>query len=156
MKFSILVNELHLFRSKANLYYGFVFLLRRLIYSVLAYGLASQPSFQIMVLSFLMTLYMIYYGGQRPHELSSRFRLEVMNEMFVIACVYHMFIFSPYLQINSAKVVTGYTFIGLILLMILINVLVQGVSALQTCRYKAKLRQLRAERLAMANSKKGN
>lgn len=68
-------------------------------------------------------VYVIYYQNTRPHKLNSRVRLEIFNEVIVTICFYHNFLFTDFLVDNeSFKFIMGYSFIGILLLCVFVNI----------------------------------
>ena len=73
-KYSILIDGLDIRGSKYNFYYIPVFILRRLVYTVLTFSLVDFPYLQTQLLIFFSSVYMIYYISFHPHRLPYRFR----------------------------------------------------------------------------------
>ena len=70
-----------------------VFLYRRLIYSVITVSCLNNPNICIHVFLLLNVLYTDYLGYSRPHDTNISRRIEVMNEVGLQLCTYHLCLF---------------------------------------------------------------
>lgn len=111
--------------TKHEYYYnGLVFFGRRFITAVILVMLRGYSYFQIIFLAYLQTAYMIYIGLTRPMELRTQNNDEMKQEICVMLCIYHLFMFSDWLSTVSAYATynTGWSFCAVVFL-----VIIQGI-----------------------------
>lgn len=73
---------------------------------------------------FTHQLYVMFIGSQRTMASRELQRLELMNETFVMLVSYHMLLFSPFIYYSELiKFHLGFSFVGVIYLMISVNML---------------------------------
>jgi hypothetical protein len=82
--------------SRAAMFYNVVFTTRRLIFAVVVTMLTNYPTFQIFILILKCVLIIIYLALVRPFVEPSQNLLEIVNEIFIIAISYHMFVFTMF------------------------------------------------------------
>jgi hypothetical protein len=110
-KIGVLYSGVHLFRDARNLYYFPIFLIRRFWFVAIATLLYSHPFAQLQCLVFISSLYLIFYGGARPHESRFRVRMEIFNECMLMVLNYHMLLFSGFTLAKDYNFYLGYTFV---------------------------------------------
>jgi hypothetical protein len=69
--------------SKANTYFYFFFVVRRLVFVNLAFFVYKYPSFQIIGVIFLNTFMLIYQGLNRPLIERLKNNIELVNEFCI-------------------------------------------------------------------------
>lgn len=96
-RYSNLYQEVRL-SGKQNwkLVYYPLFLFRRIVFVAIPTFLFLWPSFQIQLLIFLTSLYILFYIGERPHWETRRTRIEVFNEVMILGACYHLALFSDF------------------------------------------------------------
>lgn len=122
-KISNLVQGIHLYRERQNVWYFPIFLLRRLIFIAIPTLWYFWAFFQIQILMSLTTIYVIAYGAYRPHREPGRRRLEMFNESMTMVLVYHLVIFSRFVTDERAQYKMGNTYLCTIAFIIVINVI---------------------------------
>ena len=89
--------------KKEHYYNGLVFFARRLITAVILVTLRGYSYFQMIFLAYLQTAYIIYIGLARPMKNRKQNNDEIKQEVCVMLCIYHLFMFSDWLSTVSAQ-----------------------------------------------------
>jgi hypothetical protein len=131
-------------RSWSHLMYYPVFLFRRIAFVLIPTALWWCNSFQIQLLISLSTLYIIFYGWVQPHWETNRTKLEIFNECILLAIAYHMIAFSDFNLDVDSSFFMGYSYIGHMLFMIVVNIIWMVIVTVQ------KWRRRRAHKQKMA------
>lgn len=142
-KYSNLICKIHLYRSQMNVFFYPIFLSRRVLYALMAYGIAHHPYLQIQLITLTSTLYMIFYASNKPHVLPIRHFQEMMNEVFVMIALYHLFVFTPFNQDEASKFNGGFSFAVFIIIMISFNVAIMFIGSVRTVVMKLKWKYIR-------------
>ena len=90
--------EIDLSRGRWSLAYYTIFLIRRIVFVAIPTFICFWPWLQLQMLLLLTLMYIVYYGGTRPHQSKQRGRLELFNEVMIMVMNYHMVCF---LEFNS-------------------------------------------------------
>jgi hypothetical protein len=87
------------FKNKgiSGLFYYPLFLIRRIVFVAIPTMMIAAPCYQVQLLLFLTSLYLIYFGGVRVGD-RAKFREECVNEMFIMILNYHMISFTGFVQ----------------------------------------------------------
>ena len=85
-------------RKKVNYLYPFVFVLRRLLFVVIAFQLRWFSALQIMALNYVNMFSIIYIGNFLPLENRIRNRMEFINEIIIAIINLHLFCFTEFLD----------------------------------------------------------
>ena len=80
-----------------------------------------------MINSLLISIYLIYY---KPFKYKNLNKLEIFNELCVLACSYHMLLFSGVINDGAIKYQAGFSMIAFGVLSILVNSLIMIVKTL--------------------------
>ena len=67
--------------SASEFAYSMVFLIRRLLYSVITVSCLQNPNICIHVFLLTNVLYIDYLGYSRPHDTRNSYKIEIMNEV---------------------------------------------------------------------------
>ena len=102
--------------EKPFLFFHFYFILRRLIYVVTSFFLKSLPGIQLIILNYLNLFMTIYLGMYMPMLDRKTNRIEIMNELFVIAATYNVMFFTEFVTDPETRFLTGYWFCAIIVL----------------------------------------
>ena len=78
-----------------------VFLIRRLIYSVITVSCLNNPNICIHVFLLTNVLYIDYLGYSRPHDTKLSRNIEIMNEVGLQLCTYHLCLFPLVLNLDD-------------------------------------------------------
>ena len=78
--------------------YQTVALARRLSLSLILVFLKTSPTLQVALMIYSTLGYMIYIVSVRPFNLRALNMLELFNEAVILACLYHMLIFTEALS----------------------------------------------------------
>lgn len=117
-----------------------LFLWRRVVFVVIPTFLFNYPAFQVQILLFMTSLYVVYYASTRPHMDRHRAFIETFNEVMIMIMNYHMVCFSNFNPHMEAQFAMGYSFIACIILVVVINI---GAMAKETFINMKKSRLLK-------------
>ena len=81
--------------------YSMVFLLRRLIYSVITVTCLNNPNICIHVFLLTNVLYTVYLGYSRPHDTPMSRKIEFFNEAGQQLCTYHLCLFPLVISLDD-------------------------------------------------------
>lgn len=111
-------------RGKQTIYlmYYPLFLVRRIVFVAIPTFLYNYPYYQVQLLIFLTSLYISAYMGTRPHWDSKKMMTESFNEMMTLLACYHLICFSEFNLDAEAQFSSGYSFIGVIFVVVIVNV----------------------------------
>lgn len=85
------------FKQNWKLVYYPLFLARRIAFVAIPTFLSNWPSYQVQMLIFLTSFYILFYMGERPHWETKRVQIEVFNELMILWACYHMICFSDFI-----------------------------------------------------------
>ena len=89
------------------------------------------------------TLYIMWYINVQPHVTRERKYLEIFNEIMIIMCTYHMVLFSQFNGSPELHFLLGYTYVGVIALVIVVNIGLLLFKSVTKARRLSALKQLR-------------
>lgn len=72
----------------------------------------------------MTSLYIVFYGGNKPHWDSRRVSLELFNEVMILVACYHLMCFSDFIIDADTQFSMGYSFVAVILVVVVVNVVV--------------------------------
>lgn len=110
--------------SKAALLYNVLYMLRRLLFAVIATALEEHPVAQVGLLVFHCVLLLIYDVLVRPFEQPVLNRLEIFNELCILAAAYHLYAFTDNVDDPLVQEKVGWAIIGVTTFNIATNMLV--------------------------------
>lgn len=125
-KIGNLIKGIKLSRNKWAKYYYPIFMLRRLVFVMIVMFIPFDSCIQMQSLIFSSSLYIIWYVGVWPHLEKLEVYLEIFNEVLMQLIFYHLMVFSEFYVgegRRSLKLYASYSFVGLLGLIILINLL---------------------------------
>jgi len=121
-KWSNLYEGIHLKRGKWNIAYVPLTMMRRTLFVAIPYLFPDKSWFQVQMLLFLTTSYLMMFLHMRPHVDRGRHRIEVFNECAVILSAYHMILFSKFSPSLEVQFGCGYSYVGVFVMMMLVNI----------------------------------
>jgi len=83
--------------SRAALLFNVVYMVRRLFFAAVTVYLNEWPSIQVILVIFHCLVVLMYLMSVRPFVDPLMNRMEIMNEIFIMAAAYHMLIFTDFL-----------------------------------------------------------
>lgn len=89
-----------------------------------------------MVFMILHTLYLMAYISVNPHQDSKRAVVEVFNEVTLMVCMYHLAGWNGLIADPQASFDMGYSFIGLILVTLTVNIGLIVFRTVESWRHK--------------------
>lgn len=95
-----------------SLFYPAFFLMRRLIFSVIAIFMESLIVFQLAVLFACTITSIIYLIWFQPFESKFANRMEVLNDITTLLLLYLLMTFTPWVDDSELRFKLGYVFIG--------------------------------------------
>lgn len=121
-----LIKGIKVSRNKWTKYYYPIFMARRLVFVFIVMFIPFDSCMQMQALIFSSSLYIIWYVGVWPHLEKVDAYLEVFNEALLQLCFYHLMVFSDFYTGEgrySIKLYASYSFVSLLGLIILINLI---------------------------------
>ena len=82
---------------------GLVFIIRRLITALILVCWKEQGYFQIIFLAYLQSAYIIYLGLAEPLKEKADNLRDLIQEIAVMFCIYHLFMFTDWVSTVSAS-----------------------------------------------------
>lgn len=134
-------------RYDMNLMYYTLFLLRRIVFVAIPTFLYKFPFYQIQVLMFLTSCYILFYAGAQPHIESRRRQMEVFNEWMVLVMIYHLVSFSEFNMSNAAQFNMGYSYIMCLGIVVFVNLFQMMHKMFYKWRTKYRLLKIRKFKL---------
>ena len=117
-------------REKAALFYPFVFMIRRMIYSMVIILLVRQNYFQIQIFVFMQSMVMAFQGQVRPFAIPAHNRMDLFNETMTLLCAYGLFIFTEFVPDPEARYKFGWNVIFITLGILAFNILVLLITSI--------------------------
>ena len=130
-------------RSDWGIYYYPIFMLKRMMFVFVPMVFPGQAYFQIQIVIFVPSLYIIFYGGQRPHVNPRVQRVEMFNEFVFMGLLYHLLTFTLFNLDAQSKFTMGYSFLAMLGLLIVVNLMVIARNSYDKYRRKRLLKELR-------------
>jgi hypothetical protein len=129
--------------TKVALAYSSIFMLRRLVFIALTFGISDQPGLQIIFFSYLNLAYIIYLGLVMPHDTVSMTSSELVNESILMMTCYHFILFAGLVYDVEAKTSIGWSLAAFVALLLVFNVAVILFANIRQFRAKFTLWKLR-------------
>ncbi len=117
--------------SKAALLYNVIFMLRRLLFSLIAVLLDGSPVLQVQLLIFHCILMLIYNILVQPFEDPMLNNLEIFNELCIIGAAYHLIPFTDFLDDPEVQYKIGWSIIGITTFNIAVNMIFMTLLSLK-------------------------
>jgi hypothetical protein len=118
-KIGEMFRDVHLERNSYNKYYYAGFLLRRLVF-ILIPLVSSKITIQAQLLFILNVMYILAYGGFKPHKLKTRYWIEMLNEFTNFILCYHLLCFSKLVSFET-QYTMGYSYLCFIGFAVAVN-----------------------------------
>ena len=118
--------------------------MRRFLYAFLALICINNPNILIHVFLASNILFLVYLGLASPNDTTLARRIEIMNESFLQLTTYHLALFPLAPTLEDEKL-AGWSMVGTIGAVFVINVLVMLVMSICGLRRKLYLRKLKKE-----------
>ena len=106
--------------------YNVIYMLRRLLISVIILVFKKWLFAQIQILIFHSFLVIIYNILARPFEDPKLNKLEIFNELCIIVSAYHLFLFTPFVEDSAFQYRIGWSMIVVTVLNIAVNIAIMG------------------------------
>ena len=126
-----------------------IFCYRRFIEIILIIFAINYPWIQASVMTFKCILVVIIFGHSLPFHLPRDRRIEYFNEVSILICSYHLFLFTDFVDDADTRYQIGYSMIAFTSLNILVNLLLlvfttmgQIVKTLKQVRQKYRITNL--------------
>ena len=134
-KYQNLYQDAALYRNKYAKYYTIAFTIRRIFFISIPMMFA-EPLMQIMWFMLFHTMYMITYVAVNPHIDRKRTLVEIFNEMCLMVAMYHLAGWNGLIADPTASFDMGYSFIGLLLVTLTVNIGVIVYRTVEQWRHK--------------------
>ena len=122
--------------------YSVVFVIRRLFFATITVFLLDFPHLAAQLFCLSNIVYISYFGFARPHDTTLSRRLEYFNEVFLQLASYHLILFPLSVSLEDEQVM-GWTMIGFIVSVFIVNLTVILVINILTLKRKLYLRRLK-------------
>lgn len=107
---------------------------RRLIFVMIPLFASQYEWMQLQIIIFLQSNYVVLYLWMNPHEDKRVFLIHLFNEEMILWCLYHMFLFSPFVNNEDWKFgVFGLSFVSVLGLMIFVNIFKIALDIVNKC-----------------------
>ena len=142
--FQLKYNALYLNLSSVdeiNLLFTSLFCSRRMLFALAITFLRKWPVFQIMVLVHSTTVTMCFNAYYQPFVNKILNYLEIMNEVTILILIYHMIVFTDFVESRSVQYQLGYSVCIFTVLNICINVifLITNLATTYYMRFKKSI-----------------
>jgi len=134
-KYQNLYQDAALYRNKYAKYYTIAFTIRRIFFIAIPMMFA-EPMMQVMWFMLFHTIYMIAYVAVNPHIDNKRTLVEIFNEMALMVAMYHLAGWNGLIADPTMSFDMGYSFIGLLLVTLTINIGVIVYRTVEQWRHK--------------------
>jgi hypothetical protein len=134
-KYQNLYQDAALYRNKYAKYYTIAFTIRRIFFIAIPMMFA-EPMMQVMWFMLFHTIYMIAYVAVNPHIDRKRTLVEIFNEMALMVAMYHLAGWNGLIADPTMSFDMGYSFIGLLLVTLTINIGVIVYRTVEQWRHK--------------------
>ena len=140
-RFDELYAELNMRRALTTYFIGFFFL-RRLLFSLVCVFLVDTPTIQIQFYILASVLNVILLIWVKPYETPHANRIEIFNELTILAVATHLPIFTDFVPSVDQQTIAGYSLIAVVLLNVLVHLIIMlGSTALIAWALSQKLRR---------------
>ncbi len=86
-------------------------MLRRALYAAVLVMWANYPIFQIMALTMMSIVMLIYIMLVKPYDDRRLNRMEVFNELTVLMCAWHLLLFTDMITDTDVKWMAGWSMV---------------------------------------------
>lgn len=109
---------------KLNLMFYPIFAMRRLLYCFILVLIDDHPALQVFS-SYILSSFMIFYlVVQKPITDRDFLFLETINEILIITCNYHLFVFSDMVNNTYVQHAASFSLVVIVYILILVNIAV--------------------------------
>ena len=119
-----------------------VYLLRRILFAMLAIVLATQPHILVHLVMLSNLFYMMYLGFSMPFLLKMHWRVELANEFLLLTQFYYFLLYAGLVQDRTTRDKIGVAHvihIGVLFLLNLVVISVVNVTSVYRALYLKKL-----------------
>lgn len=141
-KWQNLYQDAALYRNRFVKYYTIAFSIRRVFFIAIPL-MWAEPMMQIMWFMLFHTIYMVLYVAVDPHIDRKRTLVEIFNEMCLMVCMYHLAGWNGLIADPQMSFDMGYSFIGLILVTLTLNIGVIVYRTVEQWRHRNAVEQSR-------------
>lgn len=110
-------------KERANISYFPVFIIRRVVFLMLAFLMTEEPFYQIFIFIMTNLLFAAHTAYLQPFETKFYNHMVLLNEYFIIFVVCHLFCFTNILN-QESQVSAGWSLCLFTSLQLLLNLLV--------------------------------
>ena len=116
--------------DKWSLAYSQVFMVRRILFVGISFGLKQHASLQIHFFTFCNLGYIIFLGLVAPHSFAFTTQLEIINEAIFVLICYMFILFTDITSDRVLRTNLGWVLVSLVLLILVANfAVIFGASA---------------------------
>ena len=139
-KIERMYQDVHLTRNQWTICYYPSFLIRRYLFVIIPILISNYPALYLQALIMLNLFYLMFYAGVRPHMTLQRTIKYCFNEYMVLFISLHMLCFTDFLNHSELQYQIGYSFILLMLIVFIINIIYMIHNNLLKVKRKTKKR----------------
>lgn len=139
---------------RSNISYTPVFMLRRVFFVILTFGLLHVPGVQIQVFIFSNVLYIIYMNYCVVHEDRMGKWVSNYNEMLLLIICYHFVLFSNLIWTQRQRTIVGNWLIFFLFLYMLSNLALVGYTFYVKAKRYMRIKYLRKHSHAILQERK--
>jgi len=111
--------------------FNVIFFIRRYLFVYLTYSFYQEPALQTLLFCQSCLFYLIYFMQMRPYVDKLTNNVEILSEFLLIVCFYHLILFSRFVDDPVLRFKLGWSLMGAICLLFLVNFSVIGYSTIR-------------------------
>ena len=109
-------------KSKWTMVYYLLFILRRITYCCIAFGLYDFPCLQVQCLMWMNLFFLIYQGSIKPFIQRTKNHIEMINETAITIVTAHDLFFTELMATRSGRQLMGWSMIAVMLINAVVNI----------------------------------
>mmetsp|Transcript_27557 Transcript_27557/g.41854 ORF Transcript_27557/g.41854 Transcript_27557/m.41854 type:complete len:225 (-) Transcript_27557:442-1116(-) len=133
-------------RDRWTLLFYPIFISRRLFFVLIPLLFKGKEYFQLQMLIFGSSLYLIYYGSFHPHIMKRQAFMEVTNEALFLVLTYHFLTFTLFNMDISSKYTMGFSYLASLSVLVIANVTDLVLKSVAKFKRKKELARLKKSR----------
>lgn len=144
-KVLVLVEEVHIYKSRSNVYFIGFFMFKRFLNCAIALSLYLNRLLALIAIIFLNLFFTMWYLHKRYHIKTNRILLEAFNEGMAIILFYHFLTFSDWVPAAETRELMGFSFNMIIVFVFGTNVFVLLVIMFEKIMHKQAMMKRKRE-----------
>jgi hypothetical protein len=140
--------DIHTFKSSSAKYYLPISMIRRILFVAIPALLYMYPFMQLQAFLLMNTMYLMWYAYVQPHIERRRVQTECFNEFMILLFVYHLMIFTDFVEDNKAQFKMGYSQIGFYIVIIIVNIILMILRQIENVKKTRRMEALKKSKIA--------